>query len=413
MSKFQPPRGTHDLLPEEQFRHRHIINTAQKVCADFGFQEFSTPIFESTSVFSRSLGNDSDIVHKEMYTFEDRGGSSLTLRPEGTAGVARAIVSEGLTRDTPLKFFYQGPMFRYERPQKGRQRQFHQLGVELVGVNNPLSDIEVISLAAKLLEELGLKETTQLEINTIGDPASRQQFRTKLIEFLTPFKQSLSEDSQRRLHENPLRILDSKSEKDKEILKEAPSLSDCLSDESKSVYETILNGLTHLGIGYVENSQLVRGLDYYSHCVFEFTTSALGAQNTVLAGGRYDGLIEAMGGPALTGVGWASGIERLSLIAQQVPQRKRPIVFCPLGVDCEAELLKIAHSLDIAAPIEFTYSGNLGKRMKKANKNNARAAVILGSSELSEQKLVVKDFETGEQETIDWNQLEAHLKGLQ
>lgn len=412
MSKFQPPRGTHDLLADEQFRHSHIINTAKSLCANFGFSEVSTPIFESTAVFSRTLGDDSDIVHKEMYTFEDRGGASLTLRPEGTAGVARAVVSEGLTRDIPLKFFYQGPMFRYERPQKGRQRQFHQLGVELIGVSQPLADIEVISLAHQFLNQLGLKELVKLEINTIGDESSRQLFRERLVDFLIPLESQLSEDSRRRLRENPLRILDSKIESDQNLLKEAPTLKECLSEESIRIYETLCNGLTKLSIPFTESPRLVRGLDYYCHCVFEFTSDQLGAQNTVLAGGRYDRLIEMMGGPSLPGVGWASGIERLSLIAQTVPQKTRPIFLCPLDEESESPALELAHAIAQKLPVEMTYAGNLGKRMKKANKAQARAAIIIGSEERKNQQVTLKDLDSGEQFSVSEKDLLDRLQSL-
>ena len=295
MSPLKPPRGTHDLLPDTSWRHRHIIEKARQVAERFGCGEVATPIFESTEVFKRTLGEASDIVNKEMYTFEDRNGELLTLRPEGTAGIARAFISHSLLRSLPLKYFYQGPMFRYERPQKGRLRQFHQIGVELLGIESSWADIEAISMAQILFEELGLTSSVHLEINTIGDNSSREVYREKLVHFFETHKSKLSEDSLKRLEVNPLRILDSKAPEDQEVVAKAPQLKEFLNEDSKSRYSEVRVGLDQMGISYKENPCLVRGLDYYTHCVFEFKSSSLGAQNTVLAGGRYNGLIQLMG----------------------------------------------------------------------------------------------------------------------
>ena len=289
-------RGTEDVKGNGQDQHNFIVETVREVAHQFCFQEISTPIFELTQIFSRTLGAQSDIVNKEMFTFQDRSGESLTLRPEGTAGVARHFITEKLHQDLPLRFFYQGPMFRYERPQKGRLRQFHTVGVELLGESAPRGDIECISLAYMFFQKLGIEKALTLEINSIGDMESRTQHRTALVAYLKPLKSKLSADSRRRLKTNPLRILDSKEEQDQELLKQAPLLRDFLNPRSQEFFAKTKKGLDNLGLSYSVNPLLVRGLDYYNHCVFEFTANEgqLGAQNTVLAGGRYDRLIEIM-----------------------------------------------------------------------------------------------------------------------
>lgn len=409
-NKLQTPRGTHDLYSYDMRSHLNIIEMARKTSLLFGFEEIDTPIFEFTNVFARTLGDASDIVNKEMYCFEDRGGEKLTLRPEGTAGIARAFVSNGLTRQTPMKFFYQGPMFRYERPQKGRQRQFHQIGAELIGADSPSSDIEIIEMAHMFLQSLGLKDLV-LEINSIGDQESRENYRTALIDYYKDFKKDLSEDSQRRLETNPLRILDSKSESDININQGAPKLSEYLNDESLKRYNTIKSGLKQLGIAYSESDQLVRGLDYYSHVVFEFKSGDLGAQNTVLAGGRYNDLVDMMGGPKTACVGWACGIERLSIILNQKIEPQRPVHLIPLGEAAE----KYSHSVlreirQAGIPSEMSFSGNMGKRMKKANQKNAFAAIIIGDNELKDQKASIKFFDSGEQKKVSFADLVKTLQ---
>ncbi|MFA6022337.1 MAG: histidine--tRNA ligase, partial [Rhodospirillales bacterium] len=325
MSGLQPVRGTHDLLPEDSRRHRFVEETAFSIAKRYGYGEIVTPIFEFTEVFSRTLGETSDVVTKEMYTFADRSGDSITLRPEGTAGVARAFISGGLTQSLPLKVMYRGPMFRHERPQKGRLRQFHQVGCELLGVEGPQADIEVISMAWRILQGLGLGDKVQLEINSLGDAESRAAYRSALIAYLEPMRLTLSEESQARLEKNPLRVLDSKDEEDKRVVAQAPVMSDCMTPAAKEFFDQVINGLTALGIPFVINPKLVRGLDYYCHTAFEFTTTALGAQGTVLAGGRYDGLIGQMGGPATPGIGWAAGVERLAMLVEDLPVLDRPV----------------------------------------------------------------------------------------
>jgi histidyl-tRNA synthetase len=291
-------------------RHRHVIESARSLAARYGFAEIATPIFEFTEVFQRTLGDTSDVVTKEMYTFTDRGGTQITLRPENTAGVARALISGALGHRMPIKSFYAGPMFRYERPQKGRLRQFHQIGVELIGVAEPLADIEVIALGAHLLDELGVLDKTTLQLNTLADAASRQAYRTALVAYLQANEDALSTESRERLVRNPLRVLDSKNERDQAVLTDAPVIDDHLSAEAGAFFDTVCEGLMGIGVSFTRNPKLVRGLDYYCHTAFEFTTEALGAQGAVLAGGRYDGLVETMGGPPTPGVGWAGGIER-------------------------------------------------------------------------------------------------------
>ncbi len=409
----QPVRGTHDLLPEESAKHRWIVAQALNVAERFGFEEVATPIFEFSEVFQKTLGETSDIVGKEMYSFEDRGGEKITLRPEGTAGVARAFISNGLAQHLPLKYFYQGPMFRYERPQKGRLRQFHQIGVELLGVESFEADIEVIALAWQMLLELKLTTGLSLEINSIGDTDSRVQYRAALVEYLKKYEKELSEDSQRRLSTNPMRILDSKDEKDKKIVHGAPAMKNYLNAASKDFYGKILKGLTDLGIDFVENPLLVRGLDYYSHSVFEIRSQGLGAQDTILAGGRYDGLVQQMGGPQTPGVGWASGIERLSLLIEKVPEPKRPTALIPLGEVAEAAVRKMSYDLRREGhAIELSYSGNLSKRMKKANKARAKVAIIIGTDELTKGTATWKDLDSGAQQEVRLSELSELLKAL-
>jgi histidyl-tRNA synthetase len=409
VSSLQPVRGTHDLLPEDSRRHRRVEAVAFDVARCYGFGEIVTPIFEFTEVFSRTLGDTSDVVTKEMYSFLDRGNESITLRPEGTAGVARAFISGGLSQHLPLKLFYRGPMFRYERPQKGRQRQFHQVGVELLGVEGPQADIEVIAMGLHLLESLGLKGKVQLELNSLGDTESRNVYREALVAYLSQHKDKLSKDSLDRLDRNPMRVLDSKDEGDKLVVANAPLLSDYLNETSRSFFETVKAGLEAVGVPFVHNPKLVRGLDYYSHTAFEFTTTELGSQGTVLAGGRYDGLIGQMGGPATPGIGWAAGVERLSMLLDEVPDEARPLAIIPMG-DCGTKALELAQRLRRDGfAVELGYSGNMKKRMARANKANARAALILGEEELARGAIAVRDLDSGEQVEVALDALGAHL----
>lgn len=410
MSNLQPARGTRDLLPEEKRRHQYVIHKAHQAAGLFGFQEMDTPLFEDTSVFYR-LGESSDIVTKETYTFEDRGGSSLTLRPEGTAPVARALISNGLTQDLPGKYFYSGPMFRYERPQKGRYRQLHQAGIELFGIGTYHGDVEALQVAEKFLTDLGLRDKVSLEINTLGDTESRDHYREKLVAYFTKHQDDLSEDSKRRLMQNPLRILDSKDEGDRHLVKGAPLYGDSLTPASREFFDNVLQSLDSLGIHYTHNPRLVRGLDYYCHTAFEYVSTDLGAQGTVLAGGRYDGLVKSLGGPEVPGVGWACGIDRLALLVQGDFQAPRPVILLPMGETAEKKAFTLADDLrsqDLM--VETLYTGNLGKRLKKATKANAHTAIILGDDELVQNKGQVRLLDQGTEELVALEELAAYIK---
>jgi histidyl-tRNA synthetase len=409
-SSLQPVRGTHDLLPADAVRHRAVVESAREVALRYGYSEMATPIFEFSDVFRRSLGDTSDVVTKEMYTFTDKGGEEVTLRPEGTAGVARAVISNGLVQDLPLKFFYAGPMFRYERPQKGRLRQFHQIGIELIGVAQPLADIEVMACGAAILRELGVLDRAVLEINTLGDAESRRAYRDVLVDYLRQFWNELSEDSRLRLERNPLRVLDSKDEGDRRIIAEAPLYSDYLTTAAREFFAEVTAGLDALGIRYQINPRLVRGLDYYGHTAFEITAEELGAQKTIMAGGRYDGLIAEMGGPPTPGIGWAGGIERIGTLIAEPPPSPRPIAVVPIGTAAEREGVILADRLRRSGfVIDLGYSGNLGKRLKRANKLNARAAIILGADELAKGAATLRDLDSGVQEEVPLAALEERL----
>ncbi|MGC2202264.1 MAG: histidine--tRNA ligase [Stellaceae bacterium] len=417
MRTLQPVRGTQDLLPETARRHRRVSETARALAELCGFAEMATPIFEFTEVFSRPIGETSDIVTKEMYSFVDRGGEEITLRPENTAGVVRALLSNGLIQSTPLKFFYSGPMFRYERPQKGRLRQFHQIGVELIGVAQPQADIEVIALGSRILDALGVRQNTVLELNTLGDPESRAAYREALVAHFSARLSELSEDSRRRLERNPLRIFDSKEETDRRVSVEAPAFDKFLNAVSRDFFAQVRDGLDRLGIPYRLNPRLVRGLDYYSHTAFEFVTSDLGAQGTVIGGGRYDGLVEMMGGAATPGVGWAGGIERLAMLIPEPPSPRRPIAVVPIGEAAEAAALTLAEVLrsnDCA--VDLSYSGNLVRRMRRANRINARAAVLIGEDEIARHVVALRDLDSGEQVEVPMDlslsELRARLQAL-
>ena len=411
MEKIQSVRGTYDLYGDAKRKMKKVVSTGSSVVEKYGFEELETPIFEFTEVFSRNLGDTSDIVTKEMYCFEDKGGESLTLRPEGTAGVVRAFISNGMQQNLPVKFYYTGPMFRYERPQKGRQRQFTQFGVELLGVETPQADIEVISMAYEFLEKLGLAGAVTVEINSLGDAESRNAYREKLVAYLKQHYDELSDDSKNRLEKNPLRILDSKEDCDKAVVENAPLYADSLNETSKKFFADVLTGLDNLGIKYRVNNRLVRGLDYYSHTVFELTTDKLGAQGTVLAGGRYDGLVAQMGGGEVAGIGWACGVERLAMLLEENVDLPRPIAVIPVGEDTNEKAMEIAYKLRLAGfRVEQSYSGNMKKRLAKANKVNAVKAVIIGSEEMAKGEVTLKDFDSGEQKNISFERLIEELK---
>jgi histidyl-tRNA synthetase len=409
----RPVRGTHDIVGEELRRHRAVAETGRTIASRWGYQEIVTPIFEYTEVFARSLGDVSDIVTKEMYTFTDRGGESITLRPENTAGVCRAVISLGLYQQLPVKLFYYGPMFRYERPQKGRLRQFHQIGIECIGAPEPLADAEVIAAGAHTLEALGVLEATVLELNTLGDLESRARYREALVGYLRTHEAKLSADSRLRLERNPLRILDSKDEGDRVIVAGAPDLRDFLNEPSRTFYARVKEALDRLEVRYVENPRLVRGLDYYTHTAFEFTTTRLGAQGAVLAGGRYDGLVKTLGGPDIPGVGWAGGVERLALLLAEPPQPVRPLAIVPIGEAAEAEAWVLARDLRRAGfAVELAFEGKPGKRMKRADRLGARLALFLGEEERARGVVKLRLLDSGREEEVVRAALIARLREL-
>lgn len=412
-SKVQPIRGFHDLLPETARAHHHVIETAARWAARFGYEPMATPIMEATAVFARSLGETSDVVSKEMYAFTDKGGDDITLRPEGTAGAVRALIANGLTQTLPQKWFYEGPMFRRERPQKGRQRQFHQIGVEFLGGDGPAADVEVIALGMAVLGALDLAGTLTLTINSLGDAESRAAYRDALVSYLSRYDADLSEDSRHRLSRNPLRILDSKDEGDKRIVAEAPLLGDHLNDLSRAHMDAVRQGLSDLSLPFVEDPRLVRGLDYYAHTAFEVISDGLGSQGTVLAGGRYDGLVQQMGGPPVPAVGWAAGMERLVLLRNRTPPKPVPVALVPMGEAAERAAARLAMDLRcVGLVVDLLPKGNVKKRMQRADRIGAVAAVILGEEELAAGTATVKALATGEQATVPAAGLFEHVRGL-
>lgn len=438
--KLQPVRGTHDILPEEFEKFHAVVTRARELATLYGFKEMATPIFESTEVFSRSMGETSDVVSKEMFTFQTKGEESVTLRPEFTAGIVRAFISNGMQQHLPLKLFSTGPAFRYERPQKGRQRQFHQVNFEWLGDASPEADVEIIALAAHLIHHICGKEPTLL-INTLGDVESREKYRNALVMYLSPFADRLSEDSKRRLEKNPLRILDSKDACDKEIIANAPKVTDYLNTASKEHFAAVCEGLNNISknVLFVRDIKvepsLVRGLDYYTGTVFEFVSDAgdLGAQNTVLAGGRYDGLVEQMGGNPTPAIGFAAGVERLLLLEKDELGSGTPdlkIILIPMeGIPPEfvhllAGILRnrimfIASKKKLIGlgrqySVEVLWSGKLGKRLEKAAKMNATHALIIGEDERKSGKASLKNMKTGEQQLVSFepNDMLAMVESL-
>jgi histidyl-tRNA synthetase len=401
----RPVRGTQDMLggTAEAFAERfaHVVATFDRVRKLYGFQRVEVPVFESTAVFARSLGESTDVVSKEMYTFEDRGGDSITLRPEFTAGISRAYITEGWQQYAPLKVATHGPLFRYERPQKGRFRQFHQLDAEILGAGEPGADVELLVLADQLLKELGVSEGVTLNLNTLGDGPSRDAWRAALIAHFEAHQDQLSEDSVERLAKNPLRILDSKDPRDRPVADSAPDIDAYLTDEARSFFEKVTSGLDAAGVAWERNARLVRGLDYYRHTAFEFITDRLGAQGTVLGGGRYDGLIENLGGPSTPAVGWAAGIERLAMLIDQPAIDKPTVVLIPMGEAAETKATGIIADLRRAGiACDMGYRGNMKKRMQRANGSGAAWAIILGDDELAKGEAAVRNLGTGEQQAV-------------
>jgi histidyl-tRNA synthetase len=417
MGLIQALRGTRDILPEEVGYWQQVESVARSILSKAAYQEIRTPIFEATELFERGIGEVTDIVSKEMYTFKDRGDRSITLRPEGTAGAVRSFAEHHLYAQGGVqRLWYTGPMFRYERPQAGRQRQFHQLGVEVFGSADPRADAEAIAIAADILRNLGLKDL-RLDLNSIGNPDDRQQYREALIAYLTPHKDKLDADSQDRLTRNPLRILDSKDAGTQALLQDAPSILEYLSPDSKARFEQVKSLLSDLGINYRVNSRLVRGLDYYTHTVFEIQSDDLGAQATVCAGGRYDGLVAELGGPQTPGVGWAIGLERLVILLQQLhptPASQVDFYMVSQGKVAEAQALILAQKLRQAEfTVELDLSGSaFGKQFKRADRSGAIACLILGDAEAENQTVQLKWLKTREQETIDQANLLARTEHL-
>jgi len=401
MTTPQPVRGTQSLLGEDVDRFHAVVEAFDRVRRLFGFKRVEVPVIEQTAVFARTIGETTDVVSKEMYTFEDRGGELITLRPEFTAGICRAYLSEGWQQFAPLKLAVHGPAFRYERPQRGRFRQFHQLDAEVIGAGEPAADVELLSLGDQLLRELGIHDGVTLQLNTLGDAETRDAWRAALVDYFQSHESSLSEDSLTRLERNPLRILDTKDPNERPIADAAPSIDDYLTSEAADFFAQVTAGLDAAGVQWTRNSRLVRGLDYYRHTAFEFVTDRLGAQGTVLAGGRYDGLIESLGGPHTPAVGWAAGIERLAMMIEAPAPETSSVAVVPLGERAEAEGIKIVAGLrreGIAA--DMAYRGNMKKRLSRANAAGAKYALILGDNELDAGEAQLKDLTTGEQKAV-------------
>ncbi|MDQ3471816.1 MAG: histidine--tRNA ligase [Pseudomonadota bacterium] len=401
MATPQPVRGTQSLLGEDADRMSAVVAAFDRVRRLYGFKRVEVPVLEPTDVFARTMGETTDVVSKEMYSFEDRSGDSVTMRPEFTAGIARAYLSEGWQQYAPLKVATHGPAFRYERPQKGRFRQFSQLDAEIIGTDEPQADVELLAFADQLLKELGVGGTAILKLNTLGDPETRSAWRDALREHFSSHASALSEESRTRLKRNPLRILDSKAHSDWPVIDSAPVIDDFLTSEAADFFARVTAGLDAAGIRWERAPRLVRGLDYYRHTAFEFVTDELGAQGTVLAGGRYDGLMEALGGPATPSVGWAAGVERLAMLIGE-PEPERPdAVLIPLGERAEAAAQRLLADLrrqGIAA--DMAYRGNMKKRLSRANSTGARFALIVGDDELDRDEVQLKNLQSGEQTAV-------------
>jgi len=416
MARIETPkrvRGTQDIFGDEQRRFAHVLATFERVRALYCFQRVDIPVFEATEVFARSIGETTDVVSKEMYSFPDRGGDSLTLRPEFTAGLARAYLTEGWQQYAPLKLTTSGPVFRYERPQKGRYRQFHQIDAEVIGAPEPAADVELLVLADQLLRELGVEGVT-LQLNTLGDAETRDAWRQALVDHFEAHRADLSEDSLTRLAKNPLRILDSKDPRDRPAADSAPDIDAYLTPEARGFFDAVTAGLDAAGVAWTRNPRLVRGLDYYRHTAFEFVTDRLGAQGTVLAGGRYDGLIESLGGPATAGVGWAAGVERLAMLVPE-PRLERPdvsmIAMGEQAMKAGAEIMTALRAGNTSCHV--SYRGNMKRRLELASRADAAFTVIIGDDEVATGNAKVKDMRTGHQEdvrldsVVDW--LWSHL----
>ncbi|WP_412502087.1 histidine--tRNA ligase [Shewanella algae] len=420
--QIQAIRGMNDILPTQSPVWQKVEAVLRASVASFGYSEIRTPIVESTDLFKRSIGEVTDIVEKEMYTFADRNGDSLTLRPEGTASTVRAGNEHGLLYNQEQRLWYMGPMFRHERPQKGRYRQFHQFGVEVYGIKSADIDAEVLMLSASLWQKLGLTEHVSLELNTLGDSEERAAYREALVAFLEQHKDKLDEDSQRRMYSNPLRVLDSKDQQVQALLADAPALMDYLGEDSKAHFARLCELLEAVGIQYRVNPRLVRGLDYYNRTVFEWVTDSLGAQGTVLAGGRYDGLVSQLGGKETPAVGFAMGLERIVLLLETLELNadvaaEVDVYVTAMGDDCVIEAMKIAQELREKLPklkvMSHCGGGNFKKQMKRADKSGAGFALIIGETELANNKVAVKPLRgDGAQQDVERQALADYLAEL-
>ncbi|MEQ9880063.1 histidine--tRNA ligase [Pectobacterium aroidearum] len=417
----QAIRGMNDYLPAETALWQRIENSLKQVLSGYGYNEIRLPIVEQTPLFKRAIGEVTDVVEKEMYTFDDRNGDSLTLRPEGTAGCVRAGIEHGILYNQEQRLWYVGPMFRYERPQKGRYRQFHQLGCEVFGLQGPDIDAELILMTARWWRVLGIADHVKLELNSIGSLDARARYREALVAFLEQHKDQLDEDCLRRMYTNPLRVLDTKNPQIQVLLNDAPVLTDYLDDESREHFEALGELLTQSGIPYTVNPRLVRGLDYYNRTVFEWVTTSLGAQGTVCAGGRYDGMVEQLGGHATPAVGFAMGLERLVLLVQSVnPDFKaQPGVDAYLissGAGTQVAAMQLAEKLRDALPqlkLMTNYGGgNFKKQFARADKWGARVALVLGENEVAAGQVVVKNLSNGEQDTLTQADVASRLATL-
>ena len=416
--KIQAVRGMNDIVPEQTPYWRGVEHVIDGVLDQYGYQEIRLPIVESTQLFHRGVGEVTDIVEKETYTFDDRNGDSLTLRPEGTAGCVRAAIEQGLLHNQTQRLWYRGPMFRHERPQKGRYRQFYQVGVEVLGFTGPDVDIELLALTARWWQRLGLSDVVTLQINTLGSQEERQAYRDVLVEYFSQHQDQLDEDSQRRLHKNPLRILDSKNPAMAELIAGAPDMQYSLGEASKQQFATICQALDDLDIAYEINPRLVRGLDYYTHLVFEWVTGALGAQGTVCAGGRYDGLVEQLGGKPTPAIGCAMGLERLILLlqAQDTCPKKilNPDVYLvALGEAAEATARLLAEKIRTALPtcrvLLNAGGGGMKAQFKRADKSGAKVALVLAEEEVAKQQVTLKPLQGGEQKTLSQDYVMSEL----
>ncbi len=412
MSKtLQRVRGFPDKLSKDCLHFDAVLSQCVEVIKSFCFERVESPILEHTDLFIKTLGEGSDVVNKEMYSFQ-KGEEHLTLRPEGTAPIARLFITEKLYRETPLKFFYYGPMFRHERPQKGRFRQFYQLGIEVLGDDDEKINVEILSMAWIIMKKLKISEKVSLEINSIGSPSERETYKDQLRKFLKPFTQKLSTDSQRRWDQNPLRIWDSKEQSDQEIMKKAPLLIEYLKKESLSKHENLKNYLSELKIPFKENLKLVRGLDYYNDLVFEFTSSHLGSQSGVLAGGRYDSLIKTLGGPDTPSVGWGAGLERLMLLCDVTEKQKKTIGIVSTGDKAQRKAFQIAYQLrENGYKVYYRFSGNISKQMKRISQKNCSIALFYGEEEFlnKQQTIGLKDLKTQKQIKIPLSKLNEFL----